>query len=352
MGFWSDTKTAVSATGNALSQGMELLAQGATELERVTHRMALEATIRNLEFKRSRIGDDWFESSNEPEHQELIDTYDLLLSEYPSETRASLRVQFDQLNSDTRSVAVSKQVKRVTELSNRIKSSHHTLAINAIAEHKCLIRMLEELSQLCGSDEKHRRLLMRSIERITELKDEIKGLELKRSSVEITKYSSGAKKNEIGRYDGKLTGTYQRWYENGQRCCSIPFVAGKIVGQVEQWREDGSLLIQAQFDNEMKYFHGYSTDSQCLYRVEVVRPYAIFTLCFGKLEGLSFRAMLGSKPSGFAIILTALRTPKLMAFLFKARKPGFEANKVLELSALAEITSDAVDEWLAIRKAG
>ena len=352
MGFWSDTGKALSATGSALSEGMELLAQGATELERATHRMLLESRIKLYESGRTRAGETWFEKSNEDQHQELLDTYAELLRDYPAESTVPARTQLDQLHAARRSLAVSNQVKGITGLSDRVKSTNYRLAIDAIIARTRLIGMLEELGRLASNDKKHGGLLERSSTRIVELKNEIRELEPKRRTVEMTKYSSGANKIKIERFDGKLSGTYERWYQNGVRCWAIPFSAGQIVGQVWYWLEDGSPLFEAEFADEMKSLKGYTSDSRLLAKCQIQKPDAIITLCVAELEGVSIRNQVGSKPSKLGFALKVLSTPKLLAFFCKARKPGPQADRMQELSTVGEQVERAVDELLAIREAG
>lgn len=352
MGLWSDTGKFLSATGGVLSEGVELLAQGASELERATHRMLLESRIKLMEFERVQLGEGWFEVSNADKHQELLDTYAELIRDYPSESTAPVRAQLDQLHAARRSLTVNKQVKGITELNDRVKSTNYHLTIDAITARKRLIGMLEELGGIASKDEEHGRLLERSRTRIAELKGEIKDLEPKRRSVEITKYPSGANKIKVERFDGKLSGAHERWYQNGKRCWNIPFSAGQIVGNVEQWREDGSRLLEAGFADEMQSFRGFSVDSQLLVKAQIQRPDARMTLCFTELKGISFGHQLGSRPSKIRFALKVMATPKLLVFLWKARKPGPEADRVHELKTLGDRVDEAIHELLAIRKAG
>lgn len=352
MGFWSDTGKFLSATGGALSEGMELLAQGASELERATHRMALESGIRLLESKRARLGDGWFDVSNADQHQELLDTYAELIRDYPGESIAPARAQLDQLDVARRSLAVNKQVKGVAALNDRIRSANYHLAIDAINARKRLIGMLEELGRIASKDEELGRLRERSSTRIAELKAEIKDLETRRKTIEMAEYPSGASKTKIERFDGKLSGVYERWYQNSERCWVIPFSAGQIEGNVEHWREDGSRLLEAGFAGEMESFRGFSLDSQLLVKVKIQKPDARMTFCSTELQGISLSHQLGSRPSKIKFALRVMVTPKLLAFFWRARKPGPEADRNLELATLGEKVEQAIGELMAIQKAG
>lgn len=352
MGFWSDTGKILSATGNALSEGAELLAQGASELERATHRMLLESRIKLMEFERAELEEDWFEASNADRYQELLNTYAELIRDYPRDSTASARAQLDQIHSDRKLLTVNKQVKGITELNDRVKSTNYRLAIDAISARKRLVGMLEELIRTGSSDDEHKRLLERSRTRIAELKTEISDLEPRRKTIEINKYPSGANKAKVERFDGKLNGTCERWYQNGNTHWNIPFSAGQIVGTVTHWREDGSRLVEAGFAEELQSFHCFSGESQLLVKGQINGSEAVITLCFTELEGINFRHQLGSKPSKIGFALKLVGTPKLFAFFWKARRPGPEAEKINELTILGEHSNQALKELQAIRKAG
>ena len=75
MGFWSDTKKIIGATGSALNDGLALLAEGASELERISHRQLLETKNSVLERDRTRLGSLWFAAGNARKDQELMKLY-------------------------------------------------------------------------------------------------------------------------------------------------------------------------------------------------------------------------------------------------------------------------------------
>lgn len=350
MGFWSDTRQLISATGGALAEGMELLAQGASELEQATHRLSLESKIRLHEQQRARLGEGWFYSSNTDKHQELLDAYAELIREFPNESTNQFRAQLAQLHADRRALTVKNQVEIITALNERVKFTNYRLAINAISARTRLISLLEELLKI-GSEEEHARLLERTSARIEELKGDITELEPRRKTKDQFQYASGAVKTKTRRYDGKLSGTYEYWYENGKPRWRIPFSAGQIVGKVERWREDGSTLLEADFANDMQSFRVYSPDSQLLAKVKINRTDVCLALCFTELNGVTFRCQLGRRPSKIQFALKVLRTPRLLKFIWRARNPGIEADRAHDIATLGTQIDQAIEELLAIRKA-
>ncbi len=317
MGFWSDTRQLISATGCTLSEGMELLAQGASELEQATHRLSLESKIMLREQQRARLGKGWFCLSNTDKHQELLDAYAELIREFPNESTNQFSEQLAQLHADRRALAVKNQVEIITALNERVKSTNYRLAIDDISA------------------------------RIEELKGDITELEPRRRTK-----ASGAVKTKARRYDGKLSGTCEYWYENGKPRWRIPFSAGQIVGKVECWREDGSTLLEADFANDMQSFRVYSPDSQLLAKVKINRPDVCLVLYFTELNGVTFRCQLGRRPSKIQFALKVLRTPRLLKFIWRARNPGIEADRAHDITTLGTQSDQAIEELLAIRKAG
>ena len=101
MGFFSDLWKLVSSTSSAIGEGMEVMAQGAEELNRAAHRLNLETHIWALERERERVGEDWFTPSNNDKHKELRETYAELVREYPPDTTTEARANLTKLNSDS-----------------------------------------------------------------------------------------------------------------------------------------------------------------------------------------------------------------------------------------------------------
>jgi hypothetical protein len=101
MGFFSDLWKLMSSTGSAIGEGMELMAQGAEELNRGARRLNLETRIWALEHERERVGDDWFTPSNKDKHKELREAYAELVRDYPADSTTEARANLAKLNSDS-----------------------------------------------------------------------------------------------------------------------------------------------------------------------------------------------------------------------------------------------------------
>ena len=79
---------------------MEIMSQGAEELNRALHRLNLETQIWALERERVRVGEDWFTPGNIDKDKELRDAYTELVKDYPADTTTEARANLAKLDSD------------------------------------------------------------------------------------------------------------------------------------------------------------------------------------------------------------------------------------------------------------
>lgn len=352
MGFWSNTRQFISATGGVLQEGMELLAKGASEFERSAHRLNLNAKVMLLEQRKEHLSNDWFAASNTEDQNVLIDTYEELIRDFSDESTTGARAQLAKIHTDRLSLAFRKQVENCGAQSKRIEESEYPLAIDAINARKRLICMLDELL-IAGGKGGEVQIIQRARERTRELNEEIGALELKRNTIQETHFFSGEMRTRARRFDGKLDGLYEQWYKNGGIFWSIPFSKGRQTGEAKRFREDGSLLLMVEnFNNEMHLVRAYSAESLLLLEADIQKSHIVIVLCFPELKGVSFRHQLGAKLSKFRFASRFLISSKLLGFLWRARKTGPEKERLSALSKLGEEVVGAMEELTAIGKAG
>ena len=344
MGILSNTKQILAATGGAISQGMELLAQGASGLERVTYRISLETRIWALNDRRKKAGDEWFHPSNTEKSEELINTYETLIREFPLES-GPFKLQLAQLHADRRALQLKLQVESIVALDEFIKSKEYKLAIDAINVRKRLIKLLNELLAI-GRKNEHGVLLQRATSRIEELNFEIAEYELKRKTTDLLLYESGTKKQEAERYDGKLHGDYHQWYKNDNLRWHITFFEGRPLGGATLWREDGSKYVDAKIESNSQFFKFYAADHQLLFTAQITRANRTIEMMAAGLKGIKFSFL--QKPSKFRIFIKCL-TPRVLLFLWRSRKPSPEKALCTELLTISEGLQPIANEIRSIK---
>lgn len=349
MGFWSDTRRFLSATGSALSQGAAVLAEHAIELEKSAHRLGLESSIRSLERQRKEMGELWFSPSNAAKSEELLSAYQKLIKEYPTESGIQTKIQLAKLESDRRALAVKKQVQSIVALNDLIKTTQYQLPIDEIVARERLKRLLNELLAIAREHE-HRHLLQRARTRIQELDSEVAQLQLQRRTTESFQYESGKLKEKVSRYDGKLDGIYQQWYENGNQKWQLRFSAGDLRGHGTNWCEDGSLFMTADFARGTRKFQLFLPDKQPLLSLTIRGRNCSVVIDAEPLKGFSL--VMSERPTFFRKLILTVSEPRLLLFFWRARKPGLESILVGHLPVAMNRFECAVDELRSIKESG
>lgn len=244
MGFFGDTFKAIKATNEALGKGAELLNEGASRMERASHRLRIESSIKLLEKRRKIAGQQWF-SDHQEENEELNELYAELLREHPhSSISGKYFTQRDKLQEDHRDYKVQLLLNKIKLQNKRIiENESSSIAITKIEMRRRLIKLLTQLEDL-GCPRRHDRYLVRANARKAELRDEIDDLEPQRKTVVSSSTLSVASKVEYHCFDDKKHGIYKDWFENGSLRWFINFEDDVLINTAQRFNDDGSLYME------------------------------------------------------------------------------------------------------------
>jgi|GEM_PF-3631765 len=347
MGFWSDTKKFVTASTGAISHGMTLLADGASDLEATAHRLNIEARIRRLEQERKRMGEEWFLSSNSGSSVELTQLYTKLLEDFRPDHNNLAGDNLAQLLADLRAFKVKIELQKVVALNDRIKSEKACLAIDAINLRKQLITLLSGFI-IISEQPDDAPLIKRARSRVEELKVEIDELEPKRKVINSVLHDSGVKKIEAQIFDGKLNGYYREWYANGAIRWHIPFAGGHVQGTATNWRSDTSKYMEVSLGHKSQSYRFYSFDGLPL--ISAWKSASGLAITFEKppLRGVAFQFL--ELPSKFSLALKCLFKPRVLRLFWSARKPGPGRELSAELLAAARALDPVLQELVSIQQ--
>ena len=341
MGFWSDTKQLVSATGSALSDGMALLAEGATQLEIASHQLLLNTKIGVLERERARLGRLWFVEANAAKNSELLVLYSELNESFANQDSSSSNDQLRQLRADRATLDIDQQVGGINALNKVVLETKYSQPIEAINARRRLIGMLGAVLRLITGVQ-YNDLRSGYQNRLKELEGEIVKLEPQRQVTERKNYPSGLKQSEISRLDGKKNGIAKYWREDGSIKWCIPYVAGLPHGKAECFREGGEVLIEADFESKGPAYSAYSKDGELLASIcREVDSFRMTINCFG--ESLSIKGRSKDLPK-FKLFAAILATPGLLRFFWRARKDSAERDQVRQYEADFRLATPCFEE--------
>lgn len=323
MGFWKNTKLAVTNTGKALSASAELLASGAESFERSTRLMLLETKISSLERERFRLGDDWFSSSNIEKREQLDSFYKELFSEFPTEIPRHLKHSKLQLDKNEQSNEAQRLSQQIAETEQRIDMMKNALAITKIKELRKLRTLLNALktNAFTNQDFKLRESVNR---RLNQLDQQVAALESQRHLTVTDFDANGKKLLEYETFDGKNHGLYRAWYPSGEIHWNLSFAMGHpTTGQC--FREDGSLLFDYEYHNsKASEYVISSTDSVRLVKLRTNGKLLTVRLMVEQLLGMEYTKPIGKSASTLKLLLKVAFSFRALRFVWRSRRDGDE----------------------------
>ena len=347
MGFWSKTSKVLSSSGRAISNGMDLLVEGAAELERISDKFLLETTIKTLELKRERLGEEWFSPENSENHEKLLDSYHQCLQTNSPHHSSDAQAKLDKLYADQRSLEISENLKSVKSLTSRLESSQFRLAIDAINARRALISKLDELIKLHSSDLRSP-ISDQAKSKKLRLKKEIADLEPARRTTHITFHDSGLPKSSAVRFDGKLHETYETWHENGSIKWRIPFDTGEPFGIAKRCRDNGSPLLTLAFDKRLLSVTVSSSHAEPLAYVKFGNEILHVELLPQELRGIKLKHVPGKRVSKLYLAAKILPSFKALKFIWNARKSGRERELMRDFNIAADELQSGMAELTSI----
>lgn len=351
MGFWANTKTVLSSTGKGLSNGMNLLAEGAVQFERMSSQVLLKTTIMTLESKRKNLGDEWFLPENAEDHQKLVDSYSESLRTALPDHSSDVQAKLDKLYADQRSLAISKKIGKIQSLTGRLESSKFKLAINAIDARRELIYELNELIKFHSIDSQNP-IFEQAKSQKPKLEAEIIDLEPARRTTHTTFHASGSPKVSAVRFDGKLNELYESWHENGNVRWRIPFDAGQPVGIAKHWRDNGTLSLSATFDKRLLSITMSSRNAEPLAYIQIRDKFLHVELLPQEVKGIKLTLVRDKPLSKLAFALKILNSTKSLKFIWNTRRPGRASELMEELTIYPEELKRGMAELQSISSTG
>ena len=251
MGFWRGTFKALKATNKAFGVVSDLLDEANCNLERISRRLEIQNEINKFELDRFRLGESWF-FGNEFDSEALINLYEHLCSEYSDSVDDKYFKQKDKLQEDYVDYKVKVLLLEIKQDNERIKEAASYLAIKKIELRQNLIKKLTKLIKI-SSPKKHEKYIVRAKSRRDELHNEILELEPQRQVVMTSTNLSIAPKVQYDCFDGKKSGFYKDWFENGNQRWLIHFDDGEVT-MAQRFNDDGSLYIQVTPEKSSEWY--------------------------------------------------------------------------------------------------
>lgn len=351
MGIFKSTHKALSAGFRTVGNGLTLLAEGASELEMLSHKFLQQTTIMSLEAKRRNLNDEWFAAENASQHQRLLSAYDELISILGEDKTPAGIENHRKLHQDLIKLVSDERLCQINKLEDQVSQSFN-LAIDAIKPRKLLLDALNADRALhqTGADTPGSQ---KANERIQQLINELATLESQRTSEEKHFYKDGTLESNFKRIDGRIHGEYSEWHENGQRKWEVNFKAGVITGSALRYRSDGhKIFVFSKNHLNALVFSFFSIDGAEVATYRTGADTQLFEIHLDESLTVKINPRFGRRLALIATLLKAIFSPKFIAFIWRGRKPGVQQNRLKEVDLAVENIDVFSSELQSIRKKG
>lgn len=248
MSFFGDLKRVTKATAGAVGKGVELLAYGAEELNKSSEVMLLKANCYKLETELRNL------KNRNSDASEIRLVRDKLLEAYRVAIPSVSDFDRKDISSKIKCLLEEKGRDELGEVVDRVKFKTRALEKPVGFSPSVKISRLESLradyNLIVDIARKleDANLVLDAKNKMDQIDSEIPELEKLRHEVVTHRYSSGAMKSIVRKYDGILQGVSEYWYETGELWKRLSYHNGFPSGSCTLLRKDGSTLIEIDVD--------------------------------------------------------------------------------------------------------